>query len=122
MTQGGGVLAMRAAQGWLLFPQRGEKMAAVSSGGAAGSAAAGITHSTRPAHAGMGTQNRAQPSSGISHSNRPAAGCITNPGHPSSGRPPLARVGYYEIERTIGKGNFAVVKLATHIITKAKVG
>uniref|UniRef100_A0A8C8FLM0 non-specific serine/threonine protein kinase n=1 Tax=Oncorhynchus tshawytscha TaxID=74940 RepID=A0A8C8FLM0_ONCTS len=96
-------------------------MAAVSSGGAAGSAAAGITHSTRPAHAGMGTQNRAQPSSGISHSNRPAAGCITNPGHPSSGRPPLARVGYYEIERTIGKGNFAVVKLATHIITKAKV-
>uniref|UniRef100_A0AAY4EES4 non-specific serine/threonine protein kinase n=1 Tax=Denticeps clupeoides TaxID=299321 RepID=A0AAY4EES4_9TELE len=36
-------------------------------------------------------------------------------------RPPSARVGYYEIERTIGKGNFAVVKLATHIITKAKV-
>uniref|UniRef100_A0A8C8LUH8 non-specific serine/threonine protein kinase n=1 Tax=Oncorhynchus tshawytscha TaxID=74940 RepID=A0A8C8LUH8_ONCTS len=98
-------------------------MAAVSSGGAAGSAAAGITHSTRPAHAGMGTQNRAQPSSGISHSNRPtpAAGCITNPGHPSASRPPPARVGYYEIERTIGKGNFAVVKLATHIITKAKV-
>uniref|UniRef100_A0A8C8FZI7 non-specific serine/threonine protein kinase n=1 Tax=Oncorhynchus tshawytscha TaxID=74940 RepID=A0A8C8FZI7_ONCTS len=30
-------------------------------------------------------------------------------------------MGYYEIERTIGKGNFAVVKLATHIITKAKV-
>uniref|UniRef100_A0A8C7I9F3 non-specific serine/threonine protein kinase n=1 Tax=Oncorhynchus kisutch TaxID=8019 RepID=A0A8C7I9F3_ONCKI len=98
-------------------------MAAVSSGGAAGSAAAGITHSTRPAHAGMGSQNRAQPSSGISHSNRPtpAAGCITNPGHPSASRPPPARVGYYEIERTIGKGNFAVVKLATHIITKAKV-
>eukprot|EP00062_Callorhinchus_milii_P021225 gi/632977723/ref/XP_007905506.1/ PREDICTED: serine/threonine-protein kinase SIK3 isoform X1 [Callorhinchus milii] len=32
-----------------------------------------------------------------------------------------ARIGYYEIERTIGKGNFAVVKLATHIVTKAKV-
>ncbi|KAM4628060.1 serine/threonine-protein kinase SIK3 homolog isoform 2-T2 [Polymixia lowei] len=98
-------------------------MAAVSSGGAAGSAAAGITHSTRPTHAGMGSQNRAQPSSGISHSNRstPSAGCITNPGHPSATRPPPARVGYYEIERTIGKGNFAVVKLATHIITKAKV-
>ena len=31
------------------------------------------------------------------------------------------RVGYYEIERTIGKGNFAVVKLATHVITKTKV-
>ncbi|XP_077985470.1 serine/threonine-protein kinase SIK3-like [Glandiceps talaboti] len=33
----------------------------------------------------------------------------------------LVRVGYYEIERTIGKGNFAVVKLATHAITKTKV-
>ncbi|XP_038635263.1 serine/threonine-protein kinase SIK3 homolog isoform X1 [Scyliorhinus canicula] len=32
-----------------------------------------------------------------------------------------ARIGYYEIERTIGKGNFAVVKLATHMVTKAKV-
>uniref|UniRef100_A0A665U011 non-specific serine/threonine protein kinase n=1 Tax=Echeneis naucrates TaxID=173247 RepID=A0A665U011_ECHNA len=30
-------------------------------------------------------------------------------------------MGHYEIERTIGKGNFAVVKLATHSITKAKV-
>ncbi|XP_076000266.1 serine/threonine-protein kinase SIK3 homolog isoform X2 [Genypterus blacodes] len=98
-------------------------MAAVSSGGAAGSAAAGITHSARPTHAGMGSQNRAQPTSGISHPSRtsPAAGCITNPGHSSATRPPPARVGYYEIERTIGKGNFAVVKLATHIITKAKV-
>lgn len=33
----------------------------------------------------------------------------------------LVRVGYYEMERTIGKGNFAVVKLATHIVTKTKV-
>ncbi|XP_068563116.1 serine/threonine-protein kinase SIK3 homolog isoform X4 [Cebidichthys violaceus] len=106
-------------------------MAAVSSGGAAaaaGSAAAGITHSARPTHAGMGSQNRAQPSSGISHAGRTSttapAGCIiTSPGHTSSSatRPPPARVGHYEIERTIGKGNFAVVKLATHIITKAKV-
>lgn len=32
-----------------------------------------------------------------------------------------ARVGFYEMERTIGKGNFAVVKLATHIATKTKV-
>ncbi|RUS88221.1 hypothetical protein EGW08_003987, partial [Elysia chlorotica] len=31
------------------------------------------------------------------------------------------RVGYYEMERTIGKGNFAVVKLATHMATKTKV-
>uniref|UniRef100_A0A673MM17 non-specific serine/threonine protein kinase n=1 Tax=Sinocyclocheilus rhinocerous TaxID=307959 RepID=A0A673MM17_9TELE len=37
------------------------------------------------------------------------------------GRPPPVRVGYYEMERTIGKGNFAVVKLATHMITRAKV-
>lgn len=121
MTQDGGVPAERgAAQGCLLFPQRGEKMAAVSSGGAAGSTAAGITHSARPSHAGMGSQNRAQPTSGISRTGT-AAGCITNPGHTSVTRPPPARVGYYEIERTIGKGNFAVVKLATHIITKAKV-
>lgn len=33
----------------------------------------------------------------------------------------LVRVGYYELERTIGKGNFAVVKLATHVVTKTKV-
>ncbi|XP_076329065.1 serine/threonine-protein kinase SIK1-like [Tachypleus tridentatus] len=31
------------------------------------------------------------------------------------------RVGFYEIERTIGKGNFAVVKLAKHRITKSEV-
>ena len=30
-------------------------------------------------------------------------------------------VGYYQMERTIGKGNFAVVKLATHMVTKTKV-
>ncbi|XP_056645407.1 serine/threonine-protein kinase SIK3-like isoform X1 [Diorhabda sublineata] len=33
----------------------------------------------------------------------------------------LVRVGYYELEKTIGKGNFAVVKLATHIVTRTKV-
>ncbi|XP_049824727.1 uncharacterized protein LOC109605697 isoform X4 [Aethina tumida] len=33
----------------------------------------------------------------------------------------LVRVGYYKLERTIGKGNFAVVKLATHIVTNTKV-
>uniref|UniRef100_A0A8C3G6I7 non-specific serine/threonine protein kinase n=1 Tax=Cyclopterus lumpus TaxID=8103 RepID=A0A8C3G6I7_CYCLU len=49
------------------------------------------------------------------------AACCFPPGHTSATRPPPARVGHYEIERTIGKGNFAVVKLATHIITKAKV-
>ncbi|XP_029027395.2 serine/threonine-protein kinase SIK3 homolog isoform X4 [Betta splendens] len=114
---------MRAAQGCLLFPQRGEKMAAVSSGGTAGSASAAITHPARPTHAVMGPQNRSQPPSGINHSVRTttATGCINNPVHTSAARPPPARVGYYEIERTIGKGNFAVVKLATHMITKAKV-
>ncbi|XP_039185719.1 serine/threonine-protein kinase SIK3 isoform X2 [Crotalus tigris] len=41
---------------------------------------------------------------------------------PAAGRPPgPARIGYYEIERTIGKGNFAVVKLATHLVTRVKV-
>ncbi|XP_022250689.1 serine/threonine-protein kinase SIK3-like isoform X2 [Limulus polyphemus] len=33
----------------------------------------------------------------------------------------LVRVGFYELEKTIGKGNFAVVRLATHVITKTKV-
>ena len=44
--------------------------------------------------------------------------CITErsalPGSP-------LRVGFYEIERTIGRGNFAVVKLAKHRITKTEV-
>lgn len=44
------------------------------------------------------------------------------PPAPPPPRPPgPARIGYYEIERTIGKGNFAVVKLATHLVTRAKV-
>ena len=34
---------------------------------------------------------------------------------------PLIRVGFYDIERTIGRGNFAVVKLAKHRITKTEV-
>lgn len=33
----------------------------------------------------------------------------------------LLRVGCYDLERTIGKGNFAIVKLASHIVTKTKV-
>ena len=31
------------------------------------------------------------------------------------------RIGYYSVGRTIGKGNFAIVKLATHTVTKTKV-
>ncbi len=38
----------------------------------------------------------------------------------STGSGPV-RVGFYQMERTIGKGNFAVVKLATHVVTKTKV-
>ncbi|KAI5098595.1 serine/threonine-protein kinase SIK3-like [Silurus meridionalis] len=98
-------------------------MAAVPSGAAVGaSAAAAISHSARNA-ASMCTANRAPPSSAIEHQGRvgQSASCMSGPGHPAVGRPPPARVGYYELERTIGKGNFAVVKLATHVITKAKV-
>ncbi|XP_055056396.2 serine/threonine-protein kinase SIK2a isoform X1 [Misgurnus anguillicaudatus] len=38
----------------------------------------------------------------------------------ASQRAPV-RVGFYDIERTLGKGNFAVVKLARHRITKSEV-
>ncbi|XP_022693053.1 serine/threonine-protein kinase SIK3-like isoform X2 [Varroa jacobsoni] len=46
--------------------------------------------------------------------------------HVTSGSVPhhsksLVRVGYYEIGKTIGKGNFAVVRLGTHIVTQSKV-
>jgi len=40
----------------------------------------------------------------------------------NKGFPAPLRVGFYEIERTIGRGNFAVVKLARHRITKTEVG
>ena len=49
-------------------------------------------------------------SSASSNSSSSATGSVT----------PL-RVGFYEIERTIGRGNFAVVKLARHRITKTEV-
>lgn len=39
---------------------------------------------------------------------------------PAAPRP--LRVGFYDIERTLGKGNFAVVKLARHRVTKTQVG
>jgi len=41
------------------------------------------------------------------------------PSEPLSGSP--LRVGFYEISGTIGRGNFAVVKLARHRITKTEV-
>ncbi|KAM9113876.1 serine/threonine-protein kinase SIK3 isoform 3-T3 [Pangshura tecta] len=51
----------------------------------------------------------------------PAPGARLPPAPPPPRPPGPARIGYYEIERTIGKGNFAVVKLATHLVTRAKV-
>lgn len=33
----------------------------------------------------------------------------------------IAGIGYYQFIKTIGKGNFAVVKLARHRITKSEV-
>ncbi|TRY58097.1 hypothetical protein DNTS_022731 [Danionella cerebrum] len=90
-------------------------MAAVSSGAAA--TAAGIP----------------QPAASVnrSHRDRTQPGATGNTGHVPTLHPGLqtlagpgravSRVGYYEMERTIGKGNFAVVKLASHVITRAKV-
>lgn len=50
--------------------------------------------------------------------------CNIKPLHKSKHFPidQLVCVGNYELEKTIGTGNFAVVKLATHVITKSKVG
>ena len=45
--------------------------------------------------------------------------CPSNTSSPSLNTP--LRVGFYEIEKTIGRGNFAVVKLARHRITKTEV-
>lgn len=41
----------------------------------------------------------------------------------SKPREPMAplKIGCYVVEKTIGKGNFAVVKLARHTITQVKV-
>lgn len=49
------------------------------------------------------------------------AGRLAGRSHGALGVGGPVRVGYYEMECTIGKGNFAVVKLATHIVTKTKV-
>nr|XP_009677830.1 PREDICTED: serine/threonine-protein kinase SIK1 [Struthio camelus australis] len=40
---------------------------------------------------------------------------------PSQAQQRPLRVGFYDIERTLGKGNFAVVKLARHRVTKTRV-
>lgn len=93
------------------------KMAAAAASGAGGVAVAGA--------GGAGPAGRLLPP--------PAAGPPAAPAAvpPAAGQPRpaaqasrgsmAARIGYYEIDRTIGKGNFAVVKRATHLVTKAKV-
>lgn len=53
---------------------------------------------------------------GSGPSGRPSKSSIIGPA-----RMGPVKVGSYEIERTIGKGNFAVVKLATHMGTRNKV-
>lgn len=45
---------------------------------------------------------------------------VPQPSPGPQGRP--LQVGFYEIIRTLGKGNFAVVKLAKHKVTKTQVG
>ena len=53
----------------------------------------------------------------------PAAGGRAGP-LPRSFAPDLGvpvRVGYYDLGRTIGKGNFAVVKVARNSVTNSKV-
>ncbi|XP_054531286.1 serine/threonine-protein kinase SIK1 isoform X3 [Pan troglodytes] len=44
-----------------------------------------------------------------------------DPAGQGQGQQKPLRVGFYDIERTLGKGNFAVVKLARHRVTKTQV-
>uniref|UniRef100_A0A8C9BFL3 Serine/threonine-protein kinase SIK3 n=1 Tax=Phocoena sinus TaxID=42100 RepID=A0A8C9BFL3_PHOSS len=92
-------------------------MAAAAASGAGGAAGAGA--------GGAGPAGRLLPPPA---SGPPAAPAAVPPAAgpprssaPASRGPVPARIGYYEIDRTIGKGNFAVVKRATHLVTKAKV-
>ncbi|XP_029794702.1 serine/threonine-protein kinase SIK1 [Suricata suricatta] len=43
------------------------------------------------------------------------------PAGSGQGQQKTLRVGFYDVERTLGKGNFAVVKLARHRVTKTQV-
>nr|XP_023500637.1 serine/threonine-protein kinase SIK3 isoform X3 [Equus caballus] len=92
-------------------------MAAAAASGAGGAAGAGA--------GGAGPAGRLLPPPAPGPPAAPAAGPPAagppRPPAPASRGPVPARIGYYEIDRTIGKGNFAVVKRATHLVTKAKV-
>lgn len=93
------------------------KMAAAAASGAGGAAGAGA--------GGAGPAGRLLPPPAPGPPAAPAAvppaAGPPRPPAPASRGPVPARIGYYEIDRTIGKGNFAVVKRATHLVTKAKV-
>uniref|UniRef100_A0A8C9HJ84 non-specific serine/threonine protein kinase n=1 Tax=Piliocolobus tephrosceles TaxID=591936 RepID=A0A8C9HJ84_9PRIM len=93
------------------------KMAAAAASGAGGAAGAG-TGGAGPAGRLLPPPAPGSPAAPAAVS--PAAG-PPRPPAPASRGPMPARIGYYEIDRTIGKGNFAVVKRATHLVTKAKV-
>ncbi|XP_058060490.1 serine/threonine-protein kinase par-1 [Anopheles bellator] len=86
-------------------------------GGRSVAAAAMVGHDTRPSVVSNG-------SSVSGGSGNGSTGGTAGGGGSSSTRvkckDPI-RVGFYEIEKTIGKGNFAVVKLARHRITKNEV-
>ena len=58
-----------------------------------------------------------------SSSSSSSSSSLTTSSRPQQPPPPnqLLRVGFYEVGRTIGRGNFAVVKLAKHLITKTEV-
>ncbi|KAM5226992.1 serine/threonine-protein kinase SIK3 isoform 3-T3 [Hipposideros larvatus] len=92
-------------------------MAAAAANGAGGAAGAGA--------GGAGPAGRLLPPPAPGPPAAPAAVSPAagppRPPAPASRGPVPARIGYYEIDRTIGKGNFAVVKRATHLVTKAKV-
>ncbi|XP_062948881.1 serine/threonine-protein kinase SIK3 isoform X6 [Cynocephalus volans] len=92
-------------------------MAAAAASGAGGAAGAGA--------GGAGPAGRLlpppAPGSPAAPAAVPPAAGPPRPPAPASRGPMPARIGYYEIDRTIGKGNFAVVKRATHLVTKAKV-
>uniref|UniRef100_A0A8D0V491 non-specific serine/threonine protein kinase n=1 Tax=Sus scrofa TaxID=9823 RepID=A0A8D0V491_PIG len=49
------------------------------------------------------------------------SGLSAAPAGSGQGQQKPLRVGFYDIERTLGKGNFAVVKLARHRVTKTQV-
>ncbi|XP_053449218.1 serine/threonine-protein kinase SIK3 isoform X3 [Nycticebus coucang] len=92
-------------------------MAAAAASGAGGAAGAG-TGGAGPAGRLLPPPAPGPPAAPAAVS--PAAG-PPRPPAPASRGPMPARIGYYEMDRTIGKGNFAVVKRATHLVTKAKV-